>query len=118
MPIKLETMERSLDLCQLLIPHTKVSFDLMGVEQDVNDAKVILDWIRMKGESCFKRGDCHKEHHGRFLKVDRLVKALDVLQGWNVISAPEQIKPKSMGRPSIVYHVNPAIQKEVDNGMA
>ena len=90
----------------------------MGVEQDVNDAKVILDWIRMKGESCFKRGDCHKEHHGRFLKVDRLVKALDVLQGWNVISEPTHVKAEGMGRPSIVYHVNPAILKEVDNGLA
>lgn len=117
-PIDVKTMERALDLCELLIPHAKVSFDIMGVDQDVNDANAILSWIQETNETSFKRSDCHKKFHGRFIKQDRLIKALEVLQGWNVISEPTSIKPKGAGRPSIIHHVNPKIFKDENYGVA
>lgn len=117
-PIKLETLERAVNLCESLIPHAKAAFDIMGVEQDVSDANTILSWIQGRGEASFKRADCHRKFHGRFPKLDRLIKALDVLQGWNVISEPCHVKREGVGRPSIVYHINPAILKGVENGLA
>jgi hypothetical protein len=106
-----EIMEKALDLCELLIPHAQASFDMMGADQAVDDAKVILKWILIHGERSFKRSECHKKHHGRFKKLDRLIKALEVLQGWNVISEANRVKPGGTGRPSIIYSVNPAVLK-------
>jgi hypothetical protein len=110
--ISLETMERALDLCGLLIPHAQSAFGMMGTDPAVDDAEVILKWIISEGKESFTRGYCHKSHRGRFKKLDRLVKALDILHGWNVISEPEIMKPKTAGRPSIVYNVNPSVLKE------
>lgn len=110
--ISLATMERALDLCHLLISHAQVALGMMGCDQDVRDAEVILKWINSEGEKSFKRNACHQKFRGRFRKLDRLVNALDILHGWNVISGPENVKPEGgMGRPSIVYHVNPSALK-------
>jgi hypothetical protein len=43
--ISIATMERSLDLCNLLIPHAKAAFDLMGTIQEINDAKIVFKWL-------------------------------------------------------------------------
>ena len=109
--ISLETMERALDLCGLLIPHAQSAFGMMGADPAVDDAEVILKWIISEGKESFTRGDCHKSHRGRFRKLNRLVKALDILHEWNVISGPEIMKSKTAGRPPIIYHVNPSILK-------
>jgi len=114
-----ETMEEALDLCQLLIPHAQSSFEMMGAEQSVDDAKAVLKWIISKSDLFFKRSACHKAHHGRFKKVDRLITALDVLRGWNVVSDADSVKPENGGkggRAIILYHVNPKILKETKSG--
>jgi Protein of unknown function (DUF3987) len=74
-----ETVERSLDLCELLIPHAKAAFDLMSVDQAVNDAKYVYRWLLARGEDSFERRLCHKSLEGRFRKVERLEKALQIL---------------------------------------
>jgi len=102
-------MTRVLDFCESLIPHTQKAFNSMGADQTIADANIVLRWIKDKGELHFKRGDCQRDHHGRFLKVDRLLKALDVLIGWNVISEVSPAKTGTPGRPALVYHVNPAV---------
>jgi len=107
--INLETMEKALDLCGLLIPHAQVAFDMMGGDQAIDDAKFVLRWIVKKGESFFKKSDCHRDNHGRFRKVDRLEKALDVLRGWNVVSEIDHVITEKSNKPIFIHHVNPAI---------
>jgi len=110
--ISLTTTLKAIGLCELLISHAQVAFGMMGCDQDVGDAEVILKWIISEGEESFKRSDCHQKFSGRFRKLDRLLKALDILHGWNVISNLESVKPKvGTGRPSIVYRVNPGTLK-------
>ena len=116
--INLKTMERALNLCALLIPHAQVAFDMMGADESVADAKVVLRWILKNGELSFKRSACHKANHGRFKKVDRLIKALEVLQGWNVISDVDPVKTENSSKPILLYHVNPEIFKGDKDGMA
>lgn len=111
-----ETMVKAVDLCELLIPHTQVAFDMMGEDQAIADARAILEWIVREREPFFKRSNCHEKFHGRFKKVDRLKVALDVLRGWNVISDSRDVKPEKGGRPAIVYHVNPKVLEEPKNG--
>ena len=103
-------------MCQALIPHAQIAFDTMIADQAVDDAKVILRWIIKKKELVFKRSECHKTHHGRFRKVERLIAALDVLRGWNTISEVDQVKTDNSKKPILLHHVNPKIFREVENG--
>ncbi|MCH7500226.1 MAG: DUF3987 domain-containing protein [Nitrospinae bacterium] len=114
--INLQTITKALDMCESLIPHAQIAFDMMGADQAVDDAKLILRWIVKNGDPVFKRSECHKAHHGRFKKVERLKTALDVLRGWNVISDSDSVKTGR--RPTIIHHVNPKILKEAEHGLA
>jgi len=107
--INISTIERALDLAELLIAHAKAAFDLMGSDPAIPDAKFILQWIIKTGADSFRRGDLHKATHGRFQRVDRLIMALKVLTERNIISEPQD-RPTGR-RPEIIYTVNPSILK-------
>jgi putative DNA primase/helicase len=102
------TMERSIELADLLIPHTLAAFALMGADQTVADAKYLLLYLRAKHEICLKQNDLYRACHGRIPKMDRLTKALAVLIDRNMISEP--FAEPTGGRPSIRFFVNPAIK--------
>ena len=105
------TMERALDLCDLLIEHAQAAFAMMSNDQATEDAKHVLAWIRVNGEPRFRQNDCHRASHGRFKKVDRLKEALAVLIDRNIISEPDTEK-KLRGRPSIWFSVNPVVLED------
>lgn len=105
--IETAEMMTVLKFCDQLISHAQQAFDCMGSDQAITDAKVVLNWIIKNEELCFKRSDCQRAHRGRFPKVDRLKKALDILHSWNVISTVELVKAEGSGRPKSIYHVNP-----------
>jgi putative DNA primase/helicase len=67
--ISKETLERSLDLCELLIAHAKAAFDLMGDDQATIDAKHILRWILDLMGQEFRQSECHRAFHGRFRDI-------------------------------------------------
>lgn len=113
-----ETMERALDLCDLLIAHAKAAFDLMVDDQATNDAKYLLGWLLREKRESFNRNKCHTELSGRFRKVERLKAALNVLTGRNIISEVKKVKQDGRGRPSLIYFVNPKIYEENNHGMA
>lgn len=105
--INRQTMEKALDLCDLLIVHAKAAFDLMGDDQASNDAKAVLDWIISQRKPSFTQNEAYKSIR-RFRSIDRLNKALQMLSLRHIISEP--IKKKTGGRPTIVYTVNPDIE--------
>jgi len=109
--LKRETMERALDLCELLIVHARAAFDLMGDDADTNDAKALFKWIEKKNEPTFKQNDAFKENR-RFRKVDRLERALKVLTSRHIIGEP--MKRVTGGRPSVDFDVNPQILKPMN----
>lgn len=104
--INLATVERALDLCELLITHAQTAFDMMGAEPSQNDARIVLRWIVATGKEAFRQNEAIKAIR-QFRTVDRLEAALKVLTGRNIISEPH--KRKSGGRPAILYAVNPAV---------
>lgn len=107
--IGLEIIEKAIDLCQLLIPHALTAFDMMGGDQAIDDAKFVFNWIIKRNERHFKRSECQLAHKGRFRKVGRLIKAMDVLHSWNIVSEIDHVVIKSSTKPTLVYHVNPAV---------
>jgi putative DNA primase/helicase len=104
------TIERAIKLANLLIPHAKAAFGMMGGDPAVNDAKEVLHWIVVKnGCDTFLRSNLQKALHGRFPRIDRLKSALKVLQERHIISDEKQ---RYTGRrPEITYDVNPSILK-------
>ena len=109
------TLERALDLCDPLIKHARATFDLMGADEAIADARHVLKWILMGKKSFFKRSDCQQDLRGRFRRVNRLLIALEVLTERHIISKPETLPTK---KPTIIYYINPNIFKEGDHGLA
>lgn len=102
--VDMATMERALNLAELLIGHARAAFDLMADDSSVDDAKVLLAWIKAKGERVFRQNEAYKENR-RFRTLGRLEKALKVLTERYMISEP--YKRNTGGRPRILYGVNP-----------
>jgi len=105
------TVERAQNICELLIPHALYTFNQIGADSTIEDARVVLSWIQKESVEVFKRSECHRALHGRFPKVERLKEALEVLRGWNVVGGSEKIKGKS-NRSSHIYRVNPSLSGE------
>jgi hypothetical protein len=105
--INLDTIDRAIQLCGLLIPHAQYAFGKVGSDQSVDDAKAVIGWIKKQGVLTFKRTDCHKDLRSRFTNVEHLIKAMKTLSGWNVISEPENIKTEGSNRSTVIYRVNP-----------
>lgn len=99
------TMLRAVQLCATLIPHAAVAFGLLGGDKTVDDAEVVWRWIVENGRERFQRSEVHHRYRSRFGTVERLVAALDVLVGRNLISRP--FKERGGGRPQIWHAVNP-----------
>ena len=55
----------------------------------------------------FKRSDCQQTLRGRFRRVSRLIRALEMLTERNFISAPKKI---STQKPTIIYEINPKLK--------
>ena len=107
--INIQTMERALDLCDLLIGHARRAFEIMGADQAVEDAKQIFKWIMNIGRDSFTEHECLKQHESRVKKSDRLKAALKILRERNIISQP--MKRDTGERPSIAYDVNPVLRE-------
>jgi putative DNA primase/helicase len=101
------TIEKALDLAELLIVHAKAAFAMMGTDAAIPDAKNVLDWIIRNGAGRFRRNEIQSAMHGKFVRVARLIAALQVLSERHIISDEQQLL--TGGRPQIFYTVNPAV---------
>lgn len=116
--IMFNTIERALDLSERLISHARAAFDLMGSDQTVSDAKIIYLWLSRLHKDRFTQRDALKKHEGRFKRLERLKKGLDVLTERHIISPPQTSHGDKGGRPGVYYLINPAIRGGGNYGMA
>lgn len=107
--INLQSIERAIGLCELLVSHARATFDLIGDDPTTKDAKEVYEWIVQRRLSSFHQNELYKQLR-KFRTVDRLVKALKILIDRHIISVPRKVSTK--GRPSIIYDVNPEIFSE------
>ena len=68
-----------------------------------------------EGGAFFKRSDCQQDLRGRFRRVSKLLKALEVLTERNILSEPDALPTK---KPTVAYHINPKIFEEDKHGVA
>jgi putative DNA primase/helicase len=103
-------MERSLDLCTLLIDHAKAAFSIMETDPAAADAKAIFNWITAGNLAHFNRRTLWAKFKGRFTsRPDRLDKALLELERRAIVTASIE---QTGGKPATIYAVNPALWRE------
>lgn len=107
--ISADTMDRAVYLALLLIDHARAAFNLMGVDQAIEDAKAVIVWIKTRGALVFRKTECHKALHGRFTTAARLNAALHVLAERNIVSRPESMITTTGKRSTTTFRVNPML---------
>jgi hypothetical protein len=110
-PISPDTFAAAIRLADYLIEHARATFDLMGADPRVDDARWLLDWIGRTNQVQFSRRDAHQAARGRFRKATDLEPALTLLEehGWlRRVDAEPSRDPHGRGRPaSPRFLVNP-----------
>jgi len=111
--INQSTMDRAINLANLLIKHAQAAFDLMGVDQVTDDARAIFNWITVNHLKQFTRNEVRKAFKGRWTKAERLKNALIDLQNRDIICG--SFKAETEGRYAETYPVNPSLWDEITN---
>lgn len=108
------TIEPILGLCKELAIHAKSAFELMGDNPIVADAKYAFKWILTNAEQneqgafFIRQNTLHSTPRFKNSKLERLMKALEVLQERHILSK-QQTKPTR--KPTYIFFVNPIVLK-------
>jgi replicative DNA helicase len=113
-PVSEETMQAALQAGRYYIAHALAAFDLMGVDQVLADARVLLRWIERTRPQRFTRRDAHAgASRSRFPKVGDLDAPLALLEQHGYIRQDPAPPPAGPGRPpSPGYLVHPDLATE------
>lgn len=111
--VRVDAVRRAVALATALIPHAAAAFSLMGAGDSETDADLVLAYIRRHRLEAVARRELQKSMEGRFRSLERLLKAIEMLQDWHVLG-PEQ-RTRGAGRPSVYYVVNPRLFVDKDH---
>jgi replicative DNA helicase len=108
--IPTDTVARAVRVGRYLIPHAQAAYDLMGLDTDTGNARVLLDWVLAKRKDRFTKREAHQANKGHFKTVAELEPVLQLLEERGYIRREVWERPKGQrGQPpSPVYVVNPA----------
>lgn len=107
--VSAEDMAAAVQLGRVLGQHALVAFDSMGADAGLEDARVVLAWIRRDGLRTFTRREAQRAHRCRFRRVDDLLKALEILEERGFVRPEPKAIGAQGGRPSASYQVNPCV---------
>jgi len=109
-PVDADTLAGAIRLAGYLVDHALATFDLMGADPRIDDARWLLDWIARTGQQQFTRRDAHHAApRGRFRKATDLDPPLTLLEehGYLRRADTDQASSKGGRPPSPRYLVNP-----------
>ena len=109
--ISFGTMDRALELASIFSSHALITFDLMGADKMLEQARKVWRWIERNRHKSFSKRDCFRALQGTFHRAQNIDAPLRVLQERSYIKEDTQ-QTSSSGRPSIKYSVNPKLSKE------
>lgn len=99
------SMMNALQIASLLTTHALAAFNLIGIDQTIEDAKTVNRWLRSRNAPSFTQSEIVLAMRNKKMsKPERLQKALLILQERNIISAPVKLTTR---KPTTLYHVNP-----------
>jgi replicative DNA helicase len=105
-----DVMQRAVRIGTYLIPHAQAAYDLMGLDTDTGNARLLLDWILAKRKARFTKREAHQGNKGHFKTVAELDPVLQLLEELGYLRREVWERPKGQrGQPpSPCYVVNPA----------
>jgi hypothetical protein len=108
--IPTDAVARAVRVGRYLIPHAQAAYDLMGLDTDTGNARVLLDWVLAKRKDRFTKREAHQANKGHVKTVAELEPVLQLLEERGYIRREVWERPKGQrGQPpSPVYVVNPA----------
>ncbi|MBU1948082.1 MAG: DUF3987 domain-containing protein [Candidatus Eisenbacteria bacterium] len=113
--IDLPTVKRAIQIGHYLIHHAKAAFGEMGADQELDDARHLLNKIQSLGVTEITRRDLFESVKGRFKKVDKMDPGLGLLADHGYIRRKEMEDSSARGRkPSLIYEVNPLLPPELN----
>ena len=106
--VSADSMGRAVELCTALVPHARAAFKLLGGDEIERDADHVLQWIVRGGErEGVRQSEIHLALRARFTKKERLMAALQRLQGNGCLR--HRIVKNQGARQSDVWLINPRL---------
>jgi hypothetical protein len=106
-PVSRETMDDARRIIDLLIPHARLAYQVMELDNKVGDARYALRWIARMGRPSFVERDAYHGMRSRFPRIETLRPILRRLEDHHYIHRVDAERP-GLGRPpSPAYIVNP-----------
>lgn len=100
------TMDKAIQIAELLIEHAIAAFGWIGIDQTTEDAKEVWHWITAQKQNSFRQSDLLLAMRGRKLgRSERLKKALVILQEHHLISEAVKLPTR---KPTTIYHIHPS----------
>jgi replicative DNA helicase len=110
-PISERTVARAIDLARWAIPHAQAAHGAMGADTRLEPARYLLRalarLVERKAVSTFTRRELHNLTRARFPNPRDLEAPLALLVEYGYVRLATV--PRGVGRPSVVYEVNPAV---------
>ncbi|MGH1456042.1 MAG: YfjI family protein [Alphaproteobacteria bacterium] len=104
--IEEDTMKNAITLARLLCEHTICAYGLMAIDQETQDAKELLEWIKAQEDNMLTKTKIVNGVRNRGMgKKDRLSKAISLLIERNILS--DLHKDYSSKKPTDCYFINP-----------
>ncbi len=109
-PVPVETMRAAIEIARYLLAHARLAYGDMGADEDLDDARYLLGWIRSKDIESFTCSAVHRStRHGRFTSTEQIERAVRVLCAHGLVRE-QRTTDRKRGRPSKgTYEVNPAL---------
>ncbi|AOS64998.1 YfjI family protein [Actinoalloteichus hymeniacidonis] len=110
-PISLDTLTSAACLGEYFAAHAKAAFDLMGADEIVDHARILLDWITRTRPVSFTKRQAHIDNRSTFPRAADLDAPLALLEEFGHI---RHVPVTSTGRgrpPSPTYYTHPNHRK-------
>ena len=111
--VAVETVDNAIAIGRFAIPHAKQAFGLAGVDARLEDARVILAWLKKNASEVVTRRDIHQGLRARFLQAADVDAPLDLLveHGW--LRPVTEERRSGPGRPgSARFELHPQAYSE------
>ena len=103
-----ETMQKAISLVPYLIAHARAAYSEMGMSEETDRYRAILDWIKRKDIARFRKREAHNAMQSRFPRAADMDKALEILCERNYTRlAPPETKVDGGAKKGEIYEVNP-----------
>lgn len=102
-----ESMTRALEIVTLLTQHAVAAYSLIGIDQSLQDAKELFNWIVERSKPSFTQTEItYAMRHRKLGKKERLISASQILIDRNIL---QSMVDRSTHKPTTYFLINPKL---------